>query len=239
MGFVCGGISDKGDFRENNEDSIFFGVRQAGDGQVCLALVCDGIGGLRDGEIAAGMITSHMQSWFNGFYSSRSFEDICKLLLMNINMINTVIYEKTQVEDIQTGSTLAALLLWGDRYFAANVGDSRIYLVSNSVSMISEDDVVTVNVGGTSRTRLSQCIGNSPNIYINNSSGDIDARTAFIVCSDGFYKRVTEAQMKKLCTHIKSEKDCIKNAGAGIAFVRQKGERDNVSCIIAKYIKSS
>ena len=238
MTYCCGGISDIGNFRENNEDSIYWAEKTLGGYSVCFASVCDGIGGMKDGEIASGMISDALAVWFGALEDySGDFTALCNSLLQMIYKINTAIIEKTQVEDIQTGSTIAAVLAAGDDYFALNVGDSRIYHISGNVSQISKDDVVIVNSSGNAvKTKLSQCIGNDTNIYINTVSDKVSGGDAFVICSDGLYKHITDSRLMAASRWIKNEKCCKRNAAAMISYVKKKGERDNISAVIVKCI---
>ncbi|MGN0638477.1 MAG: PP2C family protein-serine/threonine phosphatase [Huintestinicola sp.] len=240
MIYCCGGLSDIGNFRENNEDSIFFAQKVIGGVSVCFAAVCDGIGGMKDGEIASRMISEALAAWFDSITDySGDFSSLSNSLLQKIYKINTAIIEKTQVEDIQTGSTIAAVLAADSDYFALNVGDSRIYRISGTVSQISKDDVVFVNVNeNTVRTKLSQCIGNGTNIYVNTVSDKVKTGDAFVICSDGLYKLITESRLRSSARWIKNEKACVKNAAAMISYVKKKGEKDNISAVIIKCVGS-
>lgn len=225
----CGGISDIGNFRENNEDSIFYAVKTLGGIPACLGAVCDGVGGLKDGEIASGIISEQLGKWF-GSIKDGDFGALSNSLLQRINKVNAMIIEKTQIEDIQTGSTVAAVFAVGNDYMALNVGDSRIYMVSKGVAQISEDDVT---MGGG---KLSQCVGCKDNIYINTFQGTAVRGDAFIICSDGFYKTMTDKRLKSAAKHIKNEKSCKKKIEQMIAYAKKQGERDNISAVIIKIL---
>ena len=85
MTYCCGGISDIGNFRENNEDSIYWAEKTLGGYSVCFASVCDGIGGMKDGEIASGMISDALAVWFGALEDySGDFTALCNSLLQMI-----------------------------------------------------------------------------------------------------------------------------------------------------------
>lgn len=241
MRYCCGGVSDIGNFRSSNEDSIFYAYKIIGGVQICFAAVCDGVGGLKNGEIASQMIIKALEDWFGSVNDySGDLSSLSNSLLRSIYKINNVIIEKTQIEDIQTGSTVAAVLAAGCDYIALNVGDSRIYRVSKKeckVSQISNDDVIRINMNGKpAAAKLSQCIGNVPNIYINTFSDKTSAGDAFIICSDGFYKNISEKKLRSSVRWINSEKTCIKEILKMISYVKKRGERDNISAVIIKNV---
>lgn len=236
MIYCCGGASDIGNYRENNEDSIYISSKQQNGVQLCFGLVCDGIGGMRDGEIASGLICERLGRWFEETDSySGDFEELSNSLLRQIYKVNSTIIERMQVEDIQTGSTLAAVLAAESNFIALNVGDSRIYRISGKVMQISKDDVVlTSEKGNRVRTRLSQCIGNVPNIYVNTVTGVVDRGEAFIICSDGLYKHITDRKLVSAARWSSNDRSCEKGARRLIEYVKKKGERDNISAVILK-----
>lgn len=239
MRYCCCGVSDIGNFRSNNEDSIFYASKIIGGVPICFAAVCDGIGGLKDGEIASQMITEALADWFCSVSDySGDFSSLSNSLLRSIYKINDIIIGKTQIEDIQTGSTVAAVLAADCDYIALNVGDSRIYRISKKarrVNQISNDDIILVNVNGkASSSKLSQCIGNVQNIYINTNLDKIMAGDAFIICSDGFYKNISEKKLRNSVKWVKSEKSCKKAILKMISYVKKRGERDNISAVMIK-----
>ena len=68
MSYLTSWYWDKGDFREKNEDS--FSLQQVrlngiwkGE-EAALIIVCDGIGGLPEGETASGFVVQQMTEWF-------------------------------------------------------------------------------------------------------------------------------------------------------------------------------
>lgn len=236
MIYCCGGASDIGNFRENNEDSIYALSKIYNGVQLCFGLVCDGIGGMRDGEIASGLICERLGGWFEGIENySGDFEALGNSLLRQIYQVNSVIIERMKVEDIQTGSTLAAVLTAGSNFIALNVGDSRIYRIRGKAVQISKDDVVlTEEKGNRLKARLSQCIGNVSNIYVNTVSGEVTPGEAFIICSDGLYKHITDRKLVSAARWASNDRGCEKRAQGLIDYVKKKGERDNISAVILK-----
>ena len=97
--------------------------------------------------------------------------------------------------------------------------------------------MVIVNSSGNAvKTKLSQCIGNDTNIYINTVSDKVSGGDAFVICSDGLYKHITDSRLRAASRWIKNEKCCKRNAAAMISYVKKKGERDNISAVIVKCI---
>ena len=58
MNFMIAANSDIGIKKSTNQDSLLIKVAQTNLGKVCLCVVCDGMGGLANGELASATVTS-------------------------------------------------------------------------------------------------------------------------------------------------------------------------------------
>lgn len=138
--------NDVGKFKENNEDtllvdSLIFNndCDQILETNVNIACVLDGIGGDNYGELAsefgAAFLSKHKDE-----VSSYSKEKILNL----INETNT--YCKVELSKLEqsrfSGTTLAGVIFHKDCNCISvfNVGDSRVYLVTDKFELVSYDD---------------------------------------------------------------------------------------------------
>jgi serine/threonine protein phosphatase PrpC len=115
---------------KNNEDR--FGVSayrldSSNAEPVLLAVVADGIGGHRAGEVAAQLAVETISS----VVAASSGDQPVQTLRDAIQRANAVIYAASESDPSQKGmgSTCACAWVIGDRLYTASVGDSRIYLV--------------------------------------------------------------------------------------------------------------
>lgn len=120
--------------RNHNEDC--FACCTKPDGHLSLAVVADGIGGSRKGEVASSAcIASLISSWrnFSSQYVDTTWENAQEFLLHAIMDANTLVYKISVQEKIQMGTTVAAIQ-FADRFAViANAGDSRVYRLRNHV----------------------------------------------------------------------------------------------------------
>ena len=56
--------TDQGSVRESNQDACTVKVARTSRGQAALAVVCDGMGGLVQGELASAELLREFDSWF-------------------------------------------------------------------------------------------------------------------------------------------------------------------------------
>ena len=74
MAYITSWYWNKGDFRKVNEDSFTLQRVRARKKELIFAAVCDGIGGLRAGECASGLVAEQLTEWFyrEGFWKMRT-----------------------------------------------------------------------------------------------------------------------------------------------------------------------
>lgn len=113
--------------RSINMDSLLLKERVVDGQSICLAVICDGVGSVRDGAFASSTAVKMMGSWFDCI---QSLECLGLQLRNCVLDINESIVQKAQQRKIRTASTLSVLLVGNGHYYIANVGDSRIYGVT-------------------------------------------------------------------------------------------------------------
>ena len=131
------GLTDRGLIREANEDCI--GITCLKNG-ITIAVVCDGMGGAAGGKIASEIAENTFTSSIVSFCEALSKEsfDSKKLKVAieeSIQKANDAILAKAR-EDLSLfgmGCTLNALVFcdFKSKIYYANVGDSRLYKITN------------------------------------------------------------------------------------------------------------
>lgn len=125
--------SHPGMTRKQNEDRYQVTSFKAGRGartSSVLAVLCDGIGGHRAGEVAAEMGVSLISEQIE---NSSTAEPI-QTMRAAITSASDAIYEASLSEQGRSGMGATCACAWviGKRLFAANLGDSRIYLLRDA-----------------------------------------------------------------------------------------------------------
>ena len=121
---------------KNNEDRCevyAFKVGANEDKPAMLAVLSDGIGGHRAGEVAAQIVVERMGDFL---LSAETNHDPVDFLRYAVQTISQEIYSQAQSKHQQEGmgATLAAAWIVERRLFIASVGDSRIYLLRGGVA---------------------------------------------------------------------------------------------------------
>ena len=145
--YLAGGLSEKGR-RESNEDAAILAVLPPASALRAFAVLSDGMGGHNAGEVASRLAVEIFKEKVQVFAAR---PDALALPPATIEAeirewiaeVNREIYQrgKASAEQKGMGATLAfAMVLADDRLVVANVGDSKIFVVSGlSVRQLSVD----------------------------------------------------------------------------------------------------
>ncbi|MBO5292664.1 MAG: serine/threonine-protein phosphatase [Lachnospiraceae bacterium] len=226
--------------RRKNEDSLCIEQVMTRKGRVLLAMVCDGIGGLPCGEWASGYVTEELLQWFytEGMQILRrgTTEQMKQKLKKRVRRIGEELYSYGKQKGIQLGTTMSILLLWKSSYLILHVGDSRIYRIRFCCRLLTRDQV---HETGT----LLQGVGVRKELMPQMISGRVRHGDCFLLCSDGFYRKQSVRELRRLFGisfrelwsgkkegYRKEEGMELKLREAAEAGIR-RGETDNVSAV--------
>jgi serine/threonine protein phosphatase PrpC len=145
--YLAGGLSEKGR-RESNEDAAILAVLPPSSALRAFAVLCDGMGGHNAGEVASRLAVEIFKEKVQAFAARPDVQSLPPAEIEAeirewIAEVNREIYQRGKASAAQKGmgTTLAfAMVLANDRLVVANVGDSRVFLVSGlSVRQLSVD----------------------------------------------------------------------------------------------------
>ena len=252
MRFYTASATDIGTKKQINQDSLSLKSFITPIGNVALAVLCDGMGGLSHGEIASRLIVSAFEDWAELnlpiLAQSEIYDgDIRRQWTEIIESQNNAIRLFGEQNGFKIGSTATVMLLTETRYYILNIGDSRAYKISGvGVTRITADHTVIENeiklgnmteaqaMNSPMRSVLTRCIGISDSAEPDMFFGNIEPETVYLLCSDGFRHLITEEEMKtSLLISAKSQdpehiETGIKNL---IDLNKARGETDNISAV--------
>ncbi len=164
---------------------------------ITVAVVCDGVGSALQGAQAAKHTTNFLINALKNRPKSWTMEKSIKHFIENINRV-LYLDSMAEYDREELVTTLALVVIEGDRLYGANVGDSRIYLHRNiegnaKLTQLSEDHIMDEegmeNVL-TAAMGLEESV--SPYYFENNlSAGDL-----ILLCSDGLYHELSEDELR-------------------------------------------
>ena len=144
---LAGGLSEKGR-REANEDAAILAVLPPESGLKAFAILSDGMGGHNAGEVASRLAVEILHAKVRAFAARPGARSLPAAAIETeirgwIDEANREIHQRGKASAAQKGmgATLAlAMVLADDRLVVANVGDSKVFVVSGlSVRQLSVD----------------------------------------------------------------------------------------------------
>jgi protein phosphatase len=144
MKAISAGFTHIGKRRDNNEDNYH------NDDDFALYIVADGMGGHSAGEVASSTVVSSIRDYMEAFHTSQlswqegetNMSPAASAVCHAIELANRVVHQlsRDQGEYKGMGSTAAVVYLHGNTLVAANVGDSRVYLIrQGTIEQLSQD----------------------------------------------------------------------------------------------------
>lgn len=125
------GLTDKGLKRKENQDRYKI---CKGDNSL-LAVVCDGIGGNKAGDIASSLTCEVLENYYLHNYDQ---QDVVSWLVHAVDIVNRAVLEKSLEDESYSGmgTTLVSSLVTEDKTYVVNVGDSRCYILDNNDELV-------------------------------------------------------------------------------------------------------
>ncbi len=230
MEYLMSWYWDKGHFREKNEDSFSMQKVRMRHKEAAFLIVCDGIGGLPEGETAGGFVTERMTEWFykegilemRGVFWRRKTADSA---IFALSQIQQKIECCERAEEICCGTTCTLALVKGGRFIVLHSGDSRAYLIGKREKLLTCDH----RRGGA----LIRCMGAFGFQPPDKIRGRLKKGEALLLCTDGFCRLAPEGFWKGCL--LAEEKDPglfykrLKGAGS---FLASQGEKDNMTALL-------
>ena len=158
-------------------------------GKLNIAIVCDGVGSADEGREAAKRVTRYLINNFKARPKSWSIEKSIKTF---IRYINSILYKESMINYKRTEllTTLAIVVIEGNRLYGANVGDSRVYLLrDNDLNQLSSDHSMD---DGT----LLKAIGIEKDVEPYYFENIVQKDDSILLCSDGLYTVMSDNSIK-------------------------------------------
>ena len=256
MRFLTAAHTDVGIAKEVNQDAFCLKVAKTPKAQIVFTVLCDGMGGLRNGELASSWLVNAFSAWFENelpvaLKGNISFDQIKTRWNEIANEQNKKIGDYGQNNGFSLGTTLTGLLIVENKFLFIHVGDTRIYRINTAISQLTKDQTVVAmelekNLitkeqakTDTRKNVLLQCIGASKSIAPEYVTGTLGINDVFMLCSDGFRHEVCDEELlgilaSSLLTSEKVMKTCLIDL---VELNKTRGERDNITALLIKAIK--
>jgi serine/threonine protein phosphatase PrpC len=234
--------SDQGRVRDNNEDCLAY------DARLGIAVLADGMGGLRAGEVAsATAVEAVMQHLIENTARLNRLE-VGETLREALDLANRRVYAlaDSRREFNGMGTTLVVGAMHDGHFFAAHVGDSRAYrfrdgsltrLTSDHslVQQLVEQGILSAAEArrAPNRNIVTRAVGIEFEVECDLVEVDAREGDVFLLCSDGLTDMIDDPAIAHFCAvHASDEPARLVEALVNAALV--EGGFDNVSVVAVK-----
>jgi PPM family protein phosphatase len=145
------------------------------------------------------------------------------------------------------GSTLTALTFRHDRYFIAQVGDSRAYLLrEGTLEQLTRDHSLVWHLfesgilkkdelsSHPQKNLITRSIGPHPQIEVDVERGETREGDVYLLCSDGLTDVLSDENIRQILSD--AEKSPQEICDLFVSRVNEGGGPDNVTAVVVKLV---
>jgi len=239
------GCSERGSVRQRNEDFFAYYLpqdpdRRAQDG--ALFVIADGVGGGTAGNAASAEATNVL---LQEYYFSRRQRSPRRRLAMAFDRVAAHLFSLAADNPAFAGmqTTLTALLLRGEGWWCAHVGDSKLFLLRDGqIRQLTRDHSLVQEMVRWSILRrqdiprhparhiLTRSLGPEPFVRPDTAGGRWLAGDTFLLCTDGLVEHVA---VEELATWVQIEgvAGAVRRA---VDVANLRGGTDNLTLLVVR-----
>lgn len=232
--------TDVGKVRVTNQDAADAFML---DSNVAFAIVCDGMGGAKAGDVASSNAVRIISEYVKNSYSvNMDNEKTAQLLKNAVLSANFEIYSlsKNSGELAGMGTTVVAAIITESHAVICHVGDSRAYLVNENIVQLTTDHSVVQKLIESGKLSLSEAktfpdknvitraLGVEENVFPDYCVVPLKQGDSLLLCTDGLTNYVETA----VIFNIFNNNSIDKTADLLIDEANSGGGGDNISVVI-------
>lgn len=233
-------VTDTGVLRTMNQDYCFSSDTPIGN-LPNLYIVCDGMGGHKAGEYASRYTSQRIVA-----HASRSrSENPVRILRDAIQKANEilVIESREDLEKQGMGTTVVAATIIDRRMYVANVGDSRLYVIGDTIEQITKDHSYVeemVRMGKVDREDarkhekknvITRAVGVTDKVRADIFEVDLNENDTVLLCTDGLSNMVTDERIYEIVTSSLHSEEAARKL---VEEANKNGGQDNITALVLK-----
>jgi protein phosphatase len=213
---VLTAASRVGNVRSNNEDmilaydkyirsDIYQTVLAPDNLDRFVVAVADGMGGHNAGEVASEMVMQNLKFYFNDLPKGMTSGELEVAMNDWMQTIDQTVNARGRINKSQVdmGTTLVALLYYGNRYFWLNCGDSRLYRLrdANLEQLTTDHSLINENGEKKHSNIITNCIGaGCEDTFIDmiEFTDEFQVGDTYVLCSDGLNDMVPDEIIREM-----------------------------------------
>ena len=233
-------VTDVGSKRSMNQDFFYCNENAVGSFRN-LFIVADGMGGHKAGDHASKLCVESMVD----SVGKSSHKTPVTIFEEAVDIANDKIYSaaKANAEFEGMGTTMVACTLFGETMYVANIGDSRLYLLRDGISQITDDHSLVeelVKQGNITESEarvhpqkniITRALGTDGQVSADFFEVTVQKGDIVLLCSDGLSNMLDDEDMEYIVRH----SDTLEEAGTVlVARANQSGGDDNITVVLVR-----
>jgi PPM family protein phosphatase len=237
---VPAAITDTGCERQLNEDR--YAVIESSSGLAWL--VCDGMGGVTGGELAAQLAIDAIRRDLENL-PPRPADVALKAAILEANRI--IVLRRQNRAFAGMGTTIVSAMFDQADVVIASVGDSRGYLIRDgAIQQLTKDHTYVQELVDSGQIKpedalshpqahiLTRCIGSEPGLAVQASKfwiwqvPDGEPKDQLLLCSDGLYSLVSDGEIANVVSNNSPQQACVQL----VELAKTRGGYDNITLAV-------
>ena len=233
-------LTDVGQRRKINQDCVYASVEPVGN-LPNLFIVADGMGGHKAGDFASRFAVNAVRESIGASQETNPI----KLIRDAIELANRgILRESDEHEEMRGMGTTIVVTTIIDRYaYTANVGDSRLYLLGDTLNQITKDHSLVeemVRLGEITEAEarnhpdkniITRAVGATPNVDIDFFDYKVEPGGMILMCSDGLSNMVEDEDIRRILRRTISIEE---KARVLVETANENGGKDNIAVILVE-----
>ncbi len=231
-------MTDKGETREMNQDYVFTSEEPVGN-LPNLFIVADGMGGHKAGDYASRYAVESMVEEIR----TCKKKEPAAIFRRAVEEANRKLIEKAAGDYRLSGMGTTAVLasLCENRLWAANIGDSRLYVLGDDIRQVTRDHSLVeemVRMGELEKEEarvhpdkniITRAIGAADEVNVDIFELNIGKEDEILMCSDGLTNMIEDRKIFQIVKGQGSIEDKVKKL---VDTANYNGGRDNITVIV-------
>lgn len=233
-------ITDIGERRRINQDYVY--CSEDAIGQLPnLFIVADGMGGHNAGDYASRFCVEFFKQRIEECNLSSPIASIEAALKETNEILRNKAEEQSELEGM--GTTFVVATIFDKEMYVANVGDSRLYVIGQTIKQVTEDHSLVeamVKTGELDRCEarvhpnkniITRAIGANISVEPDFFEVNLEEGDTVLMCSDGLTNMLEDEKIERI---IRENTDPEKAAETLVKCANENGGKDNIAIVIIK-----
>ena len=233
-------LTDIGEKRQINQDYVFCSETAIGK-LPKLFVVADGMGGHNAGDYASRFCVEFFKQQIEESNLELPVSSIEAALQETNASLKSIADEQAELEGMGTTFVVATIL--DKEMYVANIGDSRLYVISQEMKQITEDHSLVeamVKTGELDREQarvhpsknvITRALGTNEYLEPDFFEVSLEVGDVVLMCSDGLTNMLEDEAIERII----KENDNLESAAQTLVDCANKnGGKDNIAVIIIK-----